>query len=282
MARSSYLRSLSGPPPGSASLLRPPQVSPWARPRVMEIFGQETNPPISVSELSISGLPTDSISPAVSPRSPVDSQPATEQHFQERESPLAAGPQSVRAKMRPVAATVHAEPLQVMNPIRPNKLEHTGENASAESTRLDVSIAPGPSEPKTGISATVTDFASSARTNPPVASPATTAPDKDTTRKIPQGWKGKLWANDEELLQSAGNPRKPPLPRIPLLPVNEVQAPTAKAEDERKSNSVHIGRVEIHVTPPPAPVPRQQPARAAVGGGGLSRGFTSPFGFNQG
>jgi hypothetical protein len=265
MTRSSYLRSLAGPLPGSASLLRPPRVSPWARPRDMEAFGKETNSMRSVAE-------------------------------PERESTPASGPQAVAAPVRTLPAAVPAEPLQVIDPIRPNRRDHTGDNASADSTMRDVSIAPRPSEPKTEVSATVTDSARSLRSNPAVASSAThdvslplksaglpvaTAPDKDA-RKVPQKWKGRLWANDEELLQSAGNPRRPPIPRIPLLPVNEVQAPAAKVEDERKSNSVHIGRVEIHVTPPPPPVPRQGPARVAVGGGVLSRGFTSPFGFNQG
>jgi hypothetical protein len=265
MTRSSYLRSLAGPLPGSASLLRPPRVSPWARPRDMEAFGKETNSKRSVAE-------------------------------PERESTPASGPQDVAEPVRTLPAAVPAEPLQVIDPIRPNRRGHTGDNASADPTMREVSIAPRPSQPKTEVSATVTDSARSVRSNPAVASSAThdvslplksaglpvaTAPDKDATRRVPQEWKGRLWANDEELLQ-AGNPRRPPIPRIPLLPVNEVQAPAAKVEDERKSNSVHIGRVEIHVTPPPPPVPRQQPARVAVGGGVLSRGFTSPFGFNQG
>jgi hypothetical protein len=285
MTRSSYLRSLAGPLPGSASLLRPPRVSPWARPRDMEAFGKETNSKQSAAEAI----------PEVTPRTPVESHPALGQDFYERESTLARGPQAVAAPVRRLPAAVPAEPLQVINPIRPNRRDHTGDNASAESTMRDVAIAPRPSQPKTEVSATVTDSVRSVRSNPAVASPATqdvslplksaglplaTAPDKDA-RKVPQEWKGRLWANDEELLQ-AGNPRRPPIPRIPLLPVNEVQPPAAKVEDERKSNSVHIGRVEIHVTPPPPPVARQQPARVAVGGGVLSRGFTSPFGFNQG
>ncbi len=287
MTRSSYLRSLAGPLPGSTSLLRPPRVSPWARPRDLEAFGRETNPKRSAAESAI---------PEVTPRTPVESHPAPGQDFYEREPTPAPGPQAVAAPVPPFAAAVPVEPLQVINPIRPNRRNHTGDNASAESTMRDEPIAPRPSQPKTEVSATVTDSARSVRSNPAVASPATqdvslplksaglpvvTAPDKDATRKVPQEWKGRLWANDEELLQ-AGNPRRPPIPRIPLLPVNEAQAPAAKVEDERKSNSVHIGRVEIHVTPPPAPVPRQQPARVAVGGGVLSRGFTSPFGFNQG
>jgi hypothetical protein len=283
MTRSSYLRSLAGPLPGSASLLRPPRVSPWARPRDMEAFGKETDSKRSVAEPAI---------PEVTPRTPVESHPALGQDFYERESALAPGPQAVAAPVRTLPAAVPAKPLQVIDPIRPNRRDHTGDNASADSTMRDVSIAPRPSQPKTEVSATVTDSACSVRSNPAVASPATqyvspplksaglpvaTALDKDA-RKVPQEWKGRLWANDEELLQSAGNPRRPPIPRIP---VNEVQPPAAKVEDERKSNSVHIGRVEIHVTPPP-PVARQQPARVAVGGGVLSRGFTSPFGFNQG
>src|SRR5580692_3577848 len=113
MARSNYLRSLAGPLPANASLLRPPRVPLWARPRVMEAFGKDADPPRSVAEPSIpaSGLPAESILAGVSPRTPVEAHPVPEQHFHERESASTLGLQPVAEPVRPAPPAIHAERL---------------------------------------------------------------------------------------------------------------------------------------------------------------------------
>lgn len=273
MARSLYLRSLAGPPPGSNSRLRPPRVSPWARPRITDPFGEDSDAPASASELS------------------VRTHPVRAQHFHEHESTLISGPESVAEAVLPESAGVHAELLPVRSPIRRNEAE----------PERDSAVGPGKLDFQTRIpSAVVADSARFARINPastPQARPAReftlpvkpegrTAPtarsDNETTRTIPEEWKGKLWANDEELFQSAGKSSRLVVPRTPLLPAAEEVPPAAKVEGVREGNSVHIGRLEVHVTPPLAPTPRQSVPRATAATAVLSRGFTSAFGFTQG
>jgi hypothetical protein len=68
----------------------------------------------------------------------------------------------------------------------------------------------------------------------------------------------------------------PALRAIPRSPGSSKQA-----ELKPSGNSIHIGNVDIHILPPPAPVVRQPVGqRAAVAA--MSRGFTSSFGLNQG
>lgn len=312
MARSNYLRSLAGPLPENTPLLRPPRVSPWAQPRVTEAFAETSLLPRSASEPadSASGLPAEATPPAVSLRGPFDLRPAAVEHpakhFEERESVPARNPdpafQASFEPVRPMPAADHAKPLHALNPIQPNRLEHTGENASATRPSLDVAIAARPqAQTAAAVPVLVGDSSNSARTNRATAPPARQAgdvssplnppgrpeaparTDREITRKIPEGLKEKPRANEGELFERVVKPRRPATPGIPLQAVaDEIQTPTTKIDDARPGNSVHIGTVEIHLTPPPAPVSRQAPSRAAAGTGVLSRGFMSAFGFTQG
>jgi hypothetical protein len=59
--------------------------------------------------------------------------------------------------------------------------------------------------------------------------------------------------------------------------------PQSARPETRDENRIHIGAVDIHITPPApaptAPVTRRAPTPAAPT---ISRGFVSPFGFRQG
>lgn len=67
------------------------------------------------------------------------------------------------------------------------------------------------------------------------------------------------------------------LPRPP-----EPRPPAPKAEQRQKA-SIHIGSIEVHITPtPPSAPPARTPAAQPQPASSLSRGFTSPFGIRQG
>jgi hypothetical protein len=69
---------------------------------------------------------------------------------------------------------------------------------------------------------------------------------------------------------------------IPFLrPLANGQVPAKQHEVKSSGNSIHIGNVDIHIVPPPAPVVRQ-PARQRAALTAMARGFTSSFGLNQG
>ena len=73
------------------------------------------------------------------------------------------------------------------------------------------------------------------------------------------------------------------LPAIPLLPpVSEKPAAAKDREGSAPGNSIHIGRVDVHITPPPKTVVAPQRGRGAAPSTPLSRGFVSTFGLNQG
>lgn len=68
-----------------------------------------------------------------------------------------------------------------------------------------------------------------------------------------------------------------------LLPRKPEPSPPAPKAEQRQKASIHIGSIEVHITPaspaaPPARTPAAQPQPASS----LSRGFTSPFGIRQG
>jgi hypothetical protein len=77
-------------------------------------------------------------------------------------------------------------------------------------------------------------------------------------------------------------------PSLEPLPATRPPAPADRAEPEQRA-TVHIGTVEIHVTPPvpprpPVPVQAQtsRPTPATTPATPLSRGYTSVFGLRQG
>ena len=70
----------------------------------------------------------------------------------------------------------------------------------------------------------------------------------------------------------------------PLPPVQVHQMVSGnQVEQKQLGNSVRIGSIDIHISPPPAPVvkPPARP-RAPIAAAAMSRGFTSSFGLNQG
>jgi hypothetical protein len=327
MARSRYLRSLAGPPRGSASLLHPPRVSPGAGARNADAFSDavdasEPAPVPGVSHLDSSSALTGPVKPqytSIPTTSEVHQAPA--RNLREGESttlpsakPVASRKtKSTTASVPQVSAAVHAEPRPMPQPIRPvssepaqasertPKMPRPGQRATAQSQS-----ALGESTSQATV--TSTDSVRGSRSvvpaqpaNPAAILPAPprkdlSLPPKDqvvaaaslareeTSKKIPEVWKGKLWASEDELFENIGRSRRPLTPRMPLTPpmTESRSASTVKAEDSRPGKSVHIGSVEIHVTPPPAAAPRQSAPSAAVAATVLSRGLTSAFGFTQG
>ena len=68
-----------------------------------------------------------------------------------------------------------------------------------------------------------------------------------------------------------------------LFPSPErASGPTKNPDDRPSGNSIHIGSVDIHITPPPAPAPRQAPRQRTAAVTAMSRGFMSSFGLSQG
>lgn len=74
-------------------------------------------------------------------------------------------------------------------------------------------------------------------------------------------------------------------PIITPLPPVQVHQLVSRNQVEQKQlgNSIRIGSIDIHISPPPAPVvkPPARP-RAPITAAAMSRGFTSSFGLNQG
>jgi hypothetical protein len=67
-----------------------------------------------------------------------------------------------------------------------------------------------------------------------------------------------------------------------LLPISEPIAGKANSQGgTRKGNTVHIGSVDIQITPPAAPVKSPPPQVRQRSVSVLSRGFTSSFGLRQ-
>ena len=58
-------------------------------------------------------------------------------------------------------------------------------------------------------------------------------------------------------------------------------AATRQADEKRSGNAVHIGSVDIHIQPAPAPVPRHR-VRHPTPPGPITRGFAPFFGLSQG
>ena len=69
----------------------------------------------------------------------------------------------------------------------------------------------------------------------------------------------------------------PLIERPRLSPAANAQAVRKQPETKPTENLIHIGNVDIHVSPPPAPVARTRAVERVI-----SRGYTSSFGLTQG
>lgn len=83
---------------------------------------------------------------------------------------------------------------------------------------------------------------------------------------------------------AAGNSLTMPPTILASTPVHAHQLISSKqVEQKQTTNLVRIGIIDIHISPPPAPVIKQHGRpRVPVPAAAMSRGFTSSFGLNQG
>jgi hypothetical protein len=304
MARSSYLRSLAGSPPRGIPLLRPARVPAWARLGMTGAFGDISDSRVAAAESAIPGQVVGQpiVSAAALPTASIESRPLAAQDVDERESKLADKPTSAAAPVvRPLAVDVQLAAIPQRSPVRRNTVESPAANPAIEGRSSHDLIEPGKSEPRTravaGVSADATGLARTNLTPAPLPSPRvrttgfpatlsesplpTVRFDGKSEDQIPQAPKARSKANDQVRAPDVEEPRPAAFHTLPRLPGDDVRAPASTADDARQGNSVRIGRVEIHVTPPP-PMSRQPAPQAAVSTSAISRGLTSAFGFTQG
>jgi hypothetical protein len=88
-------------------------------------------------------------------------------------------------------------------------------------------------------------------------------------------------------VRSAAPPVAPPSAAPPQLLTPAVSPPPPPkahlAGESAAGNRIHIGAIDVHITPPPPKRPQKPtPVRTPPPSSALSRGFFSPFGLRQG
>lgn len=265
MPRTSYLRGLIAPPAGNMAVLRPPHKPAWG---LSTAFGQR----VIGGDLLYDESPSSSTGKAMGhefrePREPVTDRQIAEDDLELRPQPLHTvevnriGRASERsAENLPIHGTPpsHEEHAVPGNPAMPHSPEKSGSIASS-----NPSLVPGPPFLSTQDQAHV----------PPEADKADSGNSASDTAKLER-----LTA---ELSAVIRNTKTSPGKAGFLSPFAKSTQGT-EGRSNAKNSGVHIGTIDIRVTPPAPPqrnVVRRQPAPLNPI---LSRGFTSSYGLRQG
>jgi len=304
-ARPSYLRSFSDPG-GTVRLplLHAPAAPLWplrsaAADPFPESVAPQTTPPrpaLPILHLDSTGQPKDTapvLSETITPTrtsDPIQPPPSAAPAWQQKPEPL--------HRLEPLHPAV-VPPSSTETPHRPREThtiatppEPGAKQPVAERAESPADSAPRRETPKPATTPSVQPSPYSAIT-PQSSNPSSNASSNAKPAPAPPSPSAPFTANSAEPrdrngpTSSASRTELEPLLLLERASLRSAAAPAAPPRDAEKAESrstVHIGKIDIHIAPPPAPavprrVMRQMPANP---GAALASGFLSSFGLRQG
>ena len=274
MAGASYFATLAGRWPKSIPALKPPRRSPWERPRITSsgesALIEAKSPAADSDNLNANNLREVS-APAV--KTTGDFFPTHLSQPDEHEQDVHVGLQG--PTISPVTPVQRKEPSSILERKKPDYQSPppTASGAPREvSSQPEIWVEPAlHTKPEVAITSAVpakTDRNTSLETtHQPARSTRPTAP------KIPR--------STDKL-----NPdfRREFTQQIAVSPLSYQarRAVTPILNAAPSGNSVHIGKIDIHIAPPPVLAHRQVARRTTAPAVTMSRGFASSFGLTQG
>ncbi len=305
-ARDSYLRSMTESVAGSTRpVLRTAPMPVWpVRPSGAELF-RETVPPTDGSPNRT--RMSDTLEPKTSLENPVEPRTTADVESLSIRQPDSAT--TDRAELTPSAARTHLEGEEQLRPV--STIPAQADTPKRERLAQDMAIKPSRSQTR----ASANDKAQAVSiAQPAMRTSATTASlssNVSATRVTPESGKSQLEQGrashfSRSVDNSSERSYRERSPRPDVAKRSQFQlepAPVAERPDARTSarttaqfadsrdqgepgsrNSVHIGKIHIHIAPPPAPAAQRQIVRSipANSRAALARGFFSSFGLRQG
>jgi hypothetical protein len=265
MARSSYLKQIVKRTTLGLPVLRPP-FAPFGPPAPQSLA---------------SGLQTDTFK--------TSTRAATDVSRTKPETPTPRSDQATPERPRALAA-----PEITPAPQPPASVPHS--QRQPESTAPDITPAPRFSSPvsetrgpESHSSLPVRVPTGTVAESKPVVEEREAPPTSSELTNRPSVAPRRLTAEDGAAAVKIETVRHSEFPREPMLELSGPRPITQKPLRSPAASSVHIGAIEVHITPPampPAPVPppraQSQSAATSLPTTALSRGYLSTFGIRQG